>query len=615
VNEFLEQFLIESRELVEQATADLLALEENPGDTERLDGAFRAFHTLKGSAGIVDFAAMATAAHAAEDRLADIRSGKTRLSRALISDALSCLDLVVRWLDAMQVNGEIPAGADESAQAMVRLLGQDVAPAAPGTPTGLSDNAMALLRAQRDLLLEQGSQVGTLLSAGRVILNVLRSVGRSQDIPETERLVGEAGAAEDARPLISAIERLLGQFQGMPVPASRVQDTAARVLRVDVERVDALVKLTGELTVAKNAIGYAAQLAAAGADPAALEKLLKEQYGQICRLVEELQRSVLGIRVLPMRQVFNRFPRLVREIAESLGKPARLVMEGDSTEADKIVVENLFEPLLHIVRNALDHGVETPAERAASGKPPIATITLRASRAGDAVLVEVEDDGRGIDIAKVRQLAVAREVVKPEELAAMSDAEAIDLVFAPGFSTADTVTDLSGRGVGMDVVRRNVERLGGSAHLDSQPGAGTRAILKLPFSVMMTRVMTVQVGGQTFGLALESILETVRVPRSAITAIGAGHAFVLRDRTIPLVDLKQALGKAQTVEMPAHANIVVVSIGGQLGSVEVDQFGDRLDVMLKPMDGLLEGMPGMAGTSLMGDGGVLIVLDLPDLLH
>jgi two-component system chemotaxis sensor kinase CheA len=259
--------------------------------------------------------------------------------------------------------------------------------------------------------------------------------------------------------------------------------------------------------------------------------------------------------------------------------------------------------------------VETPVDRAASGKPPIATITLRASRAGDAVLIEIEDDGRGVDVAKVRRLAAERGVMKAQDIAAMNDEEAMDLVFAAGFSTADAVTDLSGRGVGMDVVRRNVERLGGSAHIASNPGAGTTVTLRLPYSIMMTRVMTVRVGGQTFGLALESILETVRVPRDAITAIGAGRAFVLRDRTVPIVDLRRALGKDADREISPYANIVVVAIGGLLGSVEVEGFGDRLDVMLKPMEGLLAGMPGVAGTSLMGDGGVLIVLDLSTLLQ
>ena len=629
MNEFVEQFLLESRELVEQANADLLAIEENPGDAERLDNAFRAFHTLKGSAGIVDFAAMGRAAHAAEDMLASVRSGKTTVSRELVSNCLSCLDLIQQWLDAMQIDGNIPTKADAEASAIVARLGSpsnasvsisdaggDDAKAGTGT---FSAEAATLLQAQIHLLQEKTSDglVGRLLSASRVAVNVLRSSGLLGPIAALEYAAGTSAAAEDATPLAAAIQKLLpADVPGGPGATAAVgADTTARVLRVDVERIDALVKLTGELIVAKNAVGHAAQLARNNADPQILAQLLKDQHGLIGRLIEELQRSVLTIRVLPLRHVFNRLPRLVREIAETLGKPAKLVTEGDDTEADKVVVEHLFEPLLHIIRNSLDHGIESPAERSALGKPAIATISLRAARSGDVVVIEVQDDGRGIDIDKVRAIALKRDVAEPEVIAQMHDDEVADLVFAAGFSTATTVTDLSGRGVGMNVVRSNVERLGGTARIVSQLGRGTTVILRLPFSVMMTRVMTVEAGGQVLGLPLDQVVETASIPRSHISAIGKSHAFVLRNRTIPLVNLAKTLGQPESGSPLPEAKVVVVSVDGQLGGLEVQRLGDRLDVMLKPMDGLLQGMPGVAGTSLLGDGTVLIVLDLLDLLH
>lgn len=622
MNEFVEQFLLESRELVEQATADLLAIEENPGDADRLDSAFRGFHTLKGSAGIVDFTAMARAAHVAEDVLASVRSGKAAVSRELISNCLSCLDLILQWLDAMQVDGEIPPRADAEADAMLARFGAAVRePRAPAQDMAaaagaLSAAAATVLQAQMHLLQEAGPEgfIGRLVSAGRVAVNVLRSSGLDAHIADMERAAGTAAAAEDGAALVAAIGKLLPAADAPALEAATGGDATARVLRVDVERVDALVRLTGELIIAKNAVGHAARLAQTDTDPQVLAQLLKDQHGVLGRLIEELQRAVLTIRVLPMRQVFNRFPRLVREIAETLGKPARLVMEGDETEADKVVVENLFEPLLHIIRNALDHGVETPDQRAGTGKPAIATIRLRAARTGDVVLVEVQDDGRGIDIARVRALAAERGVAETDAIAQMSDDEAADLVFAPGFSTAATVTGLSGRGVGMNVVRSSVERLGGTAHITSAPGRGATVTLRLPFSVMMTRVMTVEAGGQVFGLPLDQVMETARVLRGQISAVGRGQAFVLRNRTIPLLDLAGALGRPSQTQ-PPEARIVVVSVAGQLGALEVDKFGDRLDVMLKPMDGLLNGMPGVSGTSLLGDGTVLIVLDLADLLQ
>ncbi len=621
MNEFIEQFLVECRELVEQASGDLLALEENPGDIERLEDAFRAFHTLKGSAAIVDFAAMATATHAAEDILARVRSGKASISRGLINDCLACLDLVVQWLDSMQVDGEIPAASQTQADRMAKLFAsaqnEGTETVAARVPRHiLPPAAWDLMQVQHQLLQEQGSDglVGRLVSAGRVAINILKSCGLHDRISSFERALAESAAAEQPSALLAVMDGFLHQDTPEFAVAGITSDAVARVLRVDVERVDAIVKLTGELTVAKNAIGHATLLAQTGSDPRALAMMLKDQHAILDRLVIELQRLVLGIRVLPLRNAFQRFPRLVREISETLGKPVKLVTEGDATEADKVVVESLFEPLLHTLRNALDHGVESPAERLTAGKPAIATITMRARRSGDHVIVEIEDDGRGIDVEKIRRLAADRELMDAEALAVLTDEEVIDLIFAAGFSTAEKITDLSGRGVGMNVVRTNVEKLGGSANLSSRPGHGATVRLKLPFSVMMTRVMTVEAGGQTFGIPLDNVVETARVTRDGISWVGAARAFVLRDRTIPVIGLAQTLG-VQGKQQSAHeANIVVVTLGGHLGSLEVDRFGDRMDIMLRPLDGLLSGMPGVAGTSLLGDGTVLIVLDLQDLL-
>ncbi|HVI33863.1 chemotaxis protein CheA [Phenylobacterium sp.] len=725
MNEFLEQFLVECRELVEQATDDLLALEENPREAERLDGAFRGFHTLKGAAGIVDFAAMARALHAAEDVLSAARAGEAAVTPALIGDCLTALDQVAQWLEAIQATGELPVGAEVEAEAVVRrfarpaagvsaalepaadwleallsrhgeaagrartalryapdrdsffrgidplalmeslpgLLALEFAPAGPWPPlaeldpfacrlvfmallegepdaarTALasvasetelralgaedarSSTAEALLAAQVAMLGEASPEglPGRIASAGRVAASVLRRERRFGDAEALEQALGRALEANDPRPLREAIE---GALQGeLPSVEAEVQgargapEAATRALRVDVERVDALVNLTGELTVAKNALAHAAALAQAGGDPTALAETLKAQHAQLDRLVSELQRAVLNIRVLPLRHVFQRFPRLVREMVVGLGKPARLVTEGDATEADKAVVEALFEPLLHVLRNALDHGVEPAQERAAAGKPPSATIVLRAHRDGDQVVVEVEDDGRGIDVARVREVAARRGVADPETLAAMSDEDAIDLVFAPGFSTAAQVTSVSGRGVGMDAVRNAIERLGGRVRIASRAGEGTTVRFLLPFTVMMSRVMTVEAGGQVFGIPLEAVIETVRIPRDRIVPVGAAQAFVLRERTAPLIDLGEVLGGPAAVA-GGEANVVVASAGGQMVGLRVDRLGERMDVMLKPIGGLLAGAPGVAGATLLGDGRVLLVLDVAELLQ
>lgn len=621
MNEFVEQFLIEGRELVAQGNDDLLALEARPNDKERLDGAFRAFHTLKGAAGIVDFAAMARALHAAEDALSAVRGGTAPVTPVLIDLCLASLDQVNAWLDLMQASNDIPADADATADDLVRRFSRlgkadaaSPAPAAAGeisSSAGLSQIGREVLEAQKLLLAESSPEdsASRLGSVGRVAAGVLRHHGL--DATDLEGLLQSSLVAGDAAGMSAAIDRILSSLtDAAPESAAAFTVPAPEVtLRVDVDRIDRLVRLTGELLVAKNAVGHSAQRAQEAADPRQLAIALKNQYLQLDRLIGQLQQAVFSLRVLPLHHAFQRFPRLVREMAAALGKPARLIIEGGTTEADKTIVEAIAEPLLHVLRNSLDHGVEPPADRKARGKPQTATINLRALRQGDRIIVEVEDDGSGIDVARVREIALRRGVASEAALAAMPDEEALDLIFAPGFSTAAQVTALSGRGVGMDVVRTTIERLGGRVALSSTAGTGTIVRFLLPFTVMMTTVLTVEAAGQVFGVPMDAVVETIRVPRESVSAVGAARALVVRNRTLPLVDLGQALG-GEGSPRTDDASVLVVRVGGHLGGLEVERLGERMDVMLKAPEGLLAGVPGIDGTTLLGDGRILLVLDL-----
>ena len=622
MNEFLEQFLVESRELVEQATKALLALEAAPKAKDRLDAAFRAFHTLKGGAGIVDFSAMSRAVHVAEEALSDVRKGDASISSKLIGDCLNVVDQVVQWMDEIEASGQLPAAPDAAADAVgARFSSQERPSAQAGAENapsahGSSSAARSILDEQLFLIEDDNpsGRSGKVASAGRTAANVLRHLSRQADAEEIERAVSSFLRDSDVAPLVDAITRSLGANRAAApatLPAAR-PEAVARSFRVDAERVNALVALTGELIVAKNAIAHIAK--SADETGSALAPALKAERARLERLLARLQETALNLRVVPLRSVFERFQRVVRELALDLAKPTALAIEGDDTEADRTIVEMLFEPLLHIVRNAMDHGVEAQSERAAAGKPATATVGLRARRQGPHVVIEVDDDGRGIDIARVRATAAERNILDSAALSSASDEEILDLIFKPGFSTRKAVSDLSGRGVGMDAVRTIVERVGGRVSVESEPGRGTLFQLTLPFSMMITRVMTVEAGGQMFGIPLDAVIETLRVPRERIQAIGSAGAFVLRDRTIPLVDLAQILGARREAVASSDALAVVASIGGQLGAVEVDRLGERMDVILKPIDGLLAGAAGVAGATLTGDGQVLLVLDLQELL-
>jgi two-component system chemotaxis sensor kinase CheA len=376
--------------------------------------------------------------------------------------------------------------------------------------------------------------------------------------------------------------------------------------------VDALVALTGELIVAKNTIAHLAMVADQNEN--ALAPMLSEARSRLERLVGRLKETALNLRVMPLRSVFERFQRVVRELALELGKPTVLIVEGEDTEADKAVVELLFEPLLHIVRNALDHGVEPAGRRAAAGKPPIATLRLSARREGEHVAIEVEDDGGGVDTARVRALAAERNLIDRAALDSLSEGEVLDLIFLPGFSTKAGVSELSGRGVGMDAVRTSVERLGGRVSVTSEAGHGTRFRLQLPYSLMVTKVITVEAGGQTFGLPLETVVEIVRVPRDSLQPMGSIEAFAWRDIAAPLVDLAEILGRPRRSDARPLALAVVISLNGEFAAVEVDRLGEEMEVILKPFEGLLTGMAGIAGAAVLGDGQVLLVLDIRQLL-
>jgi two-component system chemotaxis sensor kinase CheA len=719
VNEFLQQFVIESRELADAASDGLLALEQSPRDAARLDEVFRGFHTLKGSAAIVEFPAMETTMHAAEEILAAARTGGRPMTAAQIGQCLAALDQVTEWLEVIERSGELPrdavdqpqrgvAGATErpppqwvaetiqrhraaAAQALTAIRfvpradclyrGADplahmtslpgllalefsarepwgaldtldpfrcnliltalssahaadlhshleehigdcaIVPVTTGSadPGGpLPPHVMGVIASQQALVGETSPQsfAGRVGSAGAVAANALRFCGRTEMCERISLATGQSLLALSAQPLQEVLAQLLGDETPAATAAAadavRAPELATRTFRIDAEQVDALVRLAGELTVVNNAIGHVAKLARAG-DPS-LADLLQDRQGALEHLVGELRRSVLRMRVRPLRVVLQRFARLVREMSANLGKSVKLVVEGDETEADMTIVEMLFEPLLHLVRNAIDHGVESASERIAAGKPPAARLGIKAGRDADQVLIEISDDGAGINLSRVREIAAARNLITDEQLLTLTEAQTLDLIFAPGFSTATTVTEISGRGVGMDAVRRAVERVGGQVAVASVAGRGTSVKLSLPFSVMMTHVMTVEAGGQMFGLPLDAIIETTRVPQAAISKVGAAPVVVLRNRAVPVIDLATVLGTEPLADDDG-ATLVVATANGESGAFRVDRIVERLDLILKPLEGLLAGTPGIMGTTLLGDGRVLLVLDIAEMLR
>jgi two-component system chemotaxis sensor kinase CheA len=369
--------------------------------------------------------------------------------------------------------------------------------------------------------------------------------------------------------------------------------------------------------VSKNALPYLAARAENVFGVRELSREIKAQYAVINRIAEEMQDAIMQVRMMPVSFVFQRFPRLVRDTSRRLGKEVNLVLEGEDTEADKNIIESLGDPLVHIVRNSLDHGFEMPDVRRAAGKPATGTLTIRASQESDRVVIEIIDDGKGIDPQVIKQKALDKGLIDTQAHERMSDHEAINLIFAPGFSTAEVISDLSGRGVGMDVVRTAVEKVNGSIALDSEKGKGTRLRLSLPLSMAVTNVMIIESDGQKFGVPMDSVVETVRIKRSAITGIKQSMATVLRGRIVPLKAINEllSLSTSQQANDDDELAVLVVRYGEESVGLLIDDFHETVDIILKPMSGVLGHISAYAGSALMGDGSVLMVLNTKELLQ
>ncbi|MBV5339196.1 MAG: chemotaxis protein CheA [Deltaproteobacteria bacterium] len=530
------------------------------------------------------------------------------------------------------------------AAAAVPCATEPVMPEPAAAPHG--PEVAALIAAQRAILsLPDGVAwlSGRIRAAAATLSGCLHAVGSAAGIAEMEASRDAALEKGSSAPLLSWLNGFFepelsseqtehtDQSDETAATISAPQQTDAAVkfgrrtedaysgpksIKVDQAKIDHLMNLIGEMVVAKNALPYLAGRAETVFGVRDLSREIKAQYAVINRIAEEMQDSIMQVRMMPVSFVFQRFPRLVRDTSNKLEKEVNLILEGEDTEADKNVIESLGDPLMHIVRNSLDHGIETPAVRRALGKPAAGTIVIRATQESDRVIIEIRDDGKGIDPDVIKRKAFEKGVIDQERLERITDQEAVNLVFAAGFSTAEVVSDLSGRGVGMDVVRTAVEKVNGTINLESEKGQGTRISLSVPLSMAITNVMIVESNQQIFGIPMETVLETVRIPRADIHTIKKNQTTVLRGRIVPLKTLNSLLG----LDVPPKANeedelaVLIVNLQGEPVGIVVDDFRETVDIILKPMTGVLAGLSAYSGSALLGDGSVLMVLDIKEII-
>ena len=578
MDELTREFLIESQEGLDRMERCLTDLEARPADAALLAEIFRSVHTIKGTTGFLGFKRLEKLAHAGENLLGLLRDGKLAASAPVITGLLHLLDGLRSILRVIEAEGGEGAGlgADPDAE-LIRSLGILQLAASAEAP-GASLKAPAARKAS----------------------------------PRPRRSLRPSSAAAEAGPAPAAAVACVSASAKPPTPtpaapaaADPSHSAVESTLRVDVALLNRMMNLVGELVLTRNQI-----LQAASSDPKMT--LLSRRLDMV---TADLRESVMKARMQPVSNVFSKMPRMVRDLSQSLDRRVRLEMEGQETELDKSLLEAIKDPLTHAVRNALDHGIEPAAVRASAGKNPEGTLRLRAAQEGSHVLIEVSDDGAGIDVERVRAKAVERGLISRERAAAQSERELLQLIFLPGFSTASSVTNVSGRGVGMDVVRTNVERIGGKVEIDSRAGKGTTLRLRIPLTLAIIPALIVRSVQQSFALPQGALSELVQVPPeqagSMIEWIEDAPLYRLRGKLLPLVFLDHLLaaGTSRRRADDAESFIAVLDADGRRFGLVVDGLADPEEIVVKPLSASLKGIGLYSGATVLGSGDLALILD------
>jgi two-component system chemotaxis sensor kinase CheA len=640
----IQMFFEEAADLLRQYETELLRLEKNPQAPGALDAVFRSVHTLKGTSATLGFEAIARFTHALEDVLARLRKGETTATPATITSLLESGDALRTLVEQARRAEPVDAARLEAMIGALRIPAAPGAAARPAAARGAAAPAstyVITLDPPADLL-SRGLDPVRLLDALEDLGEIVDLVPDSSRLPalaamdpetaylgftcllETSRPRAEIEAIfefvgdPDAVRVDSAVALELDAAAGAaPAAPGEGSDRAAGAaapredqtsIRVSTAKIDRVIDLVGELVVTQAMI---AQIVARFT-PDRLPQLA-EAVGQMDRHARDLEERVMAMRMLPLRTLFSRFPRVVRDLAQAAGKEVVLEMRGEETELDKIVIEQISDPLTHLVRNAVDHGIEAPERRRQAGKPAAGRVTLRAWQQGGNIYVEIADDGQGLDRERIQAKAVGLGFLGPDEV--VDDETLFGFIFRPGFSTAERVSEISGRGVGMDVVAKNVEALGGSITLQSEPGRGTSFRVKLPLTLAILDGQTVRVGAEHYIIPMASVVESVRPHhRQLDTVLASGESFTLRDQALPLVRLHRLFRVAGAVEDPTEALIVVVEHDGRRVALLVDELLGQEQVVIKSLEAHFQRTEGVAGATILGDGHVTLILDVPGLM-
>ncbi|MGB9745093.1 MAG: chemotaxis protein CheA [Desulfurella sp.] len=655
MDEILRDFIVETTELLESLDEDLVALEKSPTDADLLNKVFRAFHTIKGSSSFLGFEKMTELTHKLEDLLNSLRRFELELTPSIMDAILMSVDKLKAMLEAIKQNQSIddidieqeihkllkaqnkPSQIDtiqkdseeklieepsqpqeskelqeqvqesviESENDIIKLQIEEIQEEpVPAKKTNLTDEE---LNAEIQKLLEQRIKEDKERRKAKQQNNKTQETKDTQTSKQSERIDTQTLTQSKVEEVES--QKIMSNKE--PQDKSK-QDLDKQTIRVDVKKLDDLMDLAGELVLAKNRLVRLANIVSEQNENDDIADSLSNISSQITLVTTDLQMAIMKTRMVEIGKVFNKFPRVVRDICRDLNKEVNLVIEGAETELDKSIVEEINEPFVHLIRNAIDHGIESPSERIQKGKNKIGTLKLSASQEGNHIVISVEDDGRGMDKEKIKQKAIENGIITEQEASLMSENDIFNLVFLPGFSTANQVSSISGRGVGMDVVKTNIEKLNGIITIKSQPNIGTKIIIKIPLTLAIIQSLLVKVAGSLFAIPLANVIETVRIALSDIEHVQNKDVLRLRGSIVPLVYLGDILRISQgkkTLNKDEIYVVIVSSAEKQLGLV-VDALVNQEEVVIKPLGNYLGKVKSIAGATIMGDGSVALILDV-----
>ncbi len=610
MDDVVKEFLVESHENLDRLDSELLALESHPQAREMLSSIFRTIHSIKGACGFLGFSRLESLTHAGENLLSLLRDGKLGVDGQITTALLELVDAVRKMLASIEASGAegdeefvalkaqlktLQGGATGAAAPKASAAAAAKTPVAPAAASPAAAPAPAPAPAP---VAESAPQ------AAPAVAPEVRHQATHEAAHELAPVAAPPAAA--ATPSHAAAPAAAPERAKPAAPSAPGAGVAENSIRVDVGQLDKLMNLVGELVLARNQV---LQLASHSSDNAFVATTQRLNL-----ITTELQESVMKTRMQPVMTVWSKLPRVVRDVSTALGKRIRVEMQGEETELDKTILEAIKDPLTHIVRNSCDHGIETPAVRAERGKPAEGRLTLRAFHEGGQVILEIDDDGGGIDVERVKRKAVSNGLITQEHAARMSEREACGLIFAAGLSTAQQVTNISGRGVGMDVVKSNIEKIGGQVDISNRYLQGLTLRIKIPLTLAIIPALVVTAGGERFAIPQVSLLELVRLEgearQRAIDSIEGAPVYRLRGQLLPLVRLESELALNSRAAADDPLNIVILQAEGRRFGLVVERICDTEEIVVKPLAKWLKSIPVFAGATIMGDGRVALILDV-----